>query len=287
MNNLDKYGFTVDEAERERALAEIRNERPSLRTRDAWKHCLASIDLTSLNATDTTEKVRTLAERVNQFAAHFEGLPNVAALCVYPALVPAVRKALRAPGVQIAAVGAGFPASQTFLAVKCDECRRAVDEGATEIDIVIALGAFLAGDYDAVADEIRQIKAAIRPAHLKVILETGVLSPEAIAAASFLAMEAGADFIKTSTGKLEPAATPAAAWVMTRCIKTFYERTGRKVGFKPAGGIVSSDDALLYRAIVRRTLGDEWLTPSLFRIGASRMANHLLTDLTGAPVHYF
>ncbi|MDR0728796.1 MAG: deoxyribose-phosphate aldolase [Prevotellaceae bacterium] len=282
-----KYDFAVHTKDIANALREIAGTLPSMRTPEVWKQCFGAIDLTTLNATDTVEKVRTLTERVNRLPEQFAGLPPVAAICVYPALVPTVRETLTVASVQIAAVGAGFPASQTFLSVKCDECRLAVEQGATEIDIVLSLGAFLAGDYATAAYEIMQIQQAIGNAHLKVILETGALSPSQIADAAFLAMEAGADFIKTSTGKTNPAATPEAAWIMTQCIRRFYMETGRKVGFKPAGGIVSSDDAALYYAIVRHVLGDEWLTPALFRLGASRMANNLLGSLTGKTITYF
>jgi deoxyribose-phosphate aldolase len=284
---IGKYGLAMHPEDIAGALREIADTLPSLQTPEVWKHCFGAIDLTTLNATDTVGKVRKLAENVNRLPAHFAGIPSVAAICVYPALVSTVRETLTVASVQIAAVGAGFPASQTFLSVKCDECRLAVEQGATEIDIVLSLGAFLAGDYAAAVDEIKQIKQAIGNAHLKVILETGALSQAQIADAGFLAMEAGADFIKTSTGKTDPAATPEAAWIMTQCIRRFYAQTGRKVGFKPAGGIVSSNDAVLYYAIVKNVLGDEWLTPALFRLGASRMANNLLSSLTGKTVSYF
>jgi deoxyribose-phosphate aldolase len=253
----------------------------------AWAQCLGFIDLTSLNATDTPAKIGDMTERVNRFPAAFPRVPHVAAICVYPALVSTVKRQLQLPNVHIAAVGAGFPASQTFIEVKCDECKRSVDAGAHEIDIVISLGAFLAGDHSRVQEEIGKIKAAIGHAHLKVILETGALRPEQIHTASQIAIEAGADFIKTSTGKMEPAATPEAAWVMAHVIKAHYLKTGKKIGLKPAGGIVTADEALIYYAIVKEVLGDEWLTPSLFRLGASRLANNLLTELSHTPIKYF
>ncbi|MDR0581367.1 MAG: deoxyribose-phosphate aldolase [Prevotellaceae bacterium] len=284
---LEKYGWAVNETTIANAIEEIKESLPAFRTQEDWKRCFGAIDLTTLNATDTVEKVRILTEKVNNFPAHFPGTPGVAAICIYPALVRTVRDALKTPAVRIAAVGAGFPASQTFIKVKCDECRMAVEQGATEIDIVISLGAFLSGDYDTVSAEIRQIKAATGQAHLKVILETGALTAMQIAIASFIAMEAGADFIKTSTGKIEPAATPAAAWIMTNCIRLFYEKTGKKTGFKPAGGIVSSDDALMYYAIVKSVLGGDWLVPALFRLGASRVANNLLSSIFITDINYF
>lgn len=260
------------------------------------KQCLGFIDLTTLNATDTPQRAQTFAHNVNRFAQTYPQLPCVAAICVYPMLVADVKEALTVPSVKVAATGAGFPASQTFEDVKALECALCVDYGADEVDIVISLNHFLSGNYDAVAHEIDCIRmvmdkaAADRntTAHLKVILETGALkTEEAIRKASFIAMEHGADFIKTSTGKSEPAATPFAAEVMCHCIKEFYQNTGKKVGFKPAGGIVASADALAYRSIVQRILGDEWLTPSLFRIGASRLANHLLSDILRQEVVFF
>ncbi len=255
---------------------------------DVYTKCFSSIDLTTLNATDTLQKGEKMAKLVSRFSDTFKGLPNVAAICVYPSLVNVVRRNLKADGVKIASVAAGFPASQTFIDVKISECVMAVDNGADEVDIVISLGSFLSGDYDTVAAEIEQMKDAIGDAHLKVILETGVLPDlNAIRLASLLAMEAGADFIKTSTGKLEPAATPEAALVMVEAIYDYYKETGVKVGFKPAGGIVTTDDAVLYYSIVQSVLGDEWLTPELFRIGASRLANNLLTDITGLTAQYF
>jgi deoxyribose-phosphate aldolase len=262
-------------------------ELPAIDAPAAWAQCLSFIDLTSLNATDTTAKISAMTEKVNRFPAAFPQIPSVAAICVYPALAPVVRQSLQLPGVRIAAVGAGFPASQTFIEVKCDECKRAVDAGADEIDVVISLGTFLAGDHNRVQDEIRKIKEAIGKAHLKVILETGALTPEQIRTASRIAIDAGADFIKTSTGKMEPAATPEAAWIMANVIKAHHLKTGKQVGLKPAGGIVTANDALIYYAIVKETLGEAWLTPSLFRLGASRLANNLLTELLKTPVNYF
>lgn len=266
--------------------------------------CLGSIDLTTLHESDTMETGRSFARNVNAFAQAQPQLPNVAAICVYPALVEAVRKTLTVPGVKIAAVGAGFPASQTLPEVKALECALCVDSGADEVDIVLSLNRFLAGEYDLAAHEIQLVRTVMDKAsadkagrggvpddyraHLKVILETGVLkSDEAIARASWLAMENGADFIKTSTGKTAVSATPQAARVMCGCIKSFYEKTGRKIGFKPAGGITTSAEALVYRDIVDEVLGSEWLNPSLFRIGASRLANNLLQDILHSDVAYF
>ncbi|WP_163715250.1 deoxyribose-phosphate aldolase [Mangrovibacterium lignilyticum] len=246
------------------------------------------IDLTTLNSTDTVSHVKAFAGRVNDFTNDYPTLPNVAAICVYPNMVPSVKEVLNVEGVNIAAVAGGFPASMTFIEVKVKEARMAVDLGADEIDIVLPLWAFLDGNKLNCQEEIVTVKEAIGDAHLKVILESGALAePEKIYHAAMLAMEAGADFIKTSTGKMNPAATPEAAVVICRAIKDFWMKTGRKVGFKPAGGISTTEDALLYLTIVKEILGAEWLNPELFRIGASRLANNLLSDMFGEEIKYF
>ncbi len=215
-------------------------------------------------------------------------MPNVAAICVYPNMVKAVEETLQYPEVNIASVSGGFPSSMTFTKVKVEETKLALKAGADEIDIVLALSHFLAGNFQAAHDDIFAIKAAMADAHLKVILETGALeTPENIWKASMLAINAGADFIKTSTGKMSPAATPMAAYVMCLAIAFHFEETGEKIGFKPAGGIVTSEDALIYLAIVKEVLGDEWLNPQLFRLGASRLANNLLSDIYGKTVKFF
>lgn len=266
--------------------------------------CLGSIDLTTLHESDTMETGRRFARNVNAFALAQPTLPNVAAICVYPALVEAVRKELTVPGVKIAAVGAGFPASQTLPDVKALECALCVDEGADEVDIVLSLNHFLAGEYEEAAEEIKLVRTVMDKAsadkagkngipadyraHLKVILETGVLkTKEAITKASWLAMESGADFIKTSTGKTSVSATIEAATIMCGCIKEYFEKTGRRVGFKPAGGITTTAQALEYRNVVAQILGPDWLNPSLFRIGASSLANNLLKDILKKDIVYF
>jgi len=237
---------------------------------------LSCIDLTTLNSTDTVASVGAFTENVNSFPVAFPGISNVAAICVYPNMVQTVKNTLRVENVKIAAVAGGFPSSMTFTGLKVEEARLAVASGANEIDIVMPLWAFIAA-----------IKDAIGETHLKVILETGVLNVDQIWQASNLAMDAGADFIKTSTGKLPQAATPEAAFVMCLAIKQYFEETGKKIGFKPAGGIVTPEDAMLYLTIVHEILGDEWLNPDLFRIGASRLANNLLEKITGTAVKHF
>jgi deoxyribose-phosphate aldolase len=285
---LSDYELTVNPTAINERLEVIREKVAGYSTPSIYTQCFSSIDLTTLNATDTLQKGEKMAKSVTDFSNNFKGLPNVAAICVYPSLVNVVRRNLKGEAVKIASVAGGFPASQTFIDVKISECIMAIENGADEVDIVISLGSFLSGDYDTVTAEIAQIKDAIEDVHLKVILETGSLPDlSAIRTASLLAMDAGADFIKTSTGKIEPAATPEAALVMVEAIYEYYKHTGKKVGFKPAGGIATTAEAVLYYAIVRSVLGEEWITPSLFRIGASRLANNLLTDITGLEAQYF
>ena len=276
------------DAEVENALIPIIEKSTNLQSCEWYELALSCIDLTTLNSTDSSVQGKKMAAKVSGFQDKFPGLPNVAAICVYPTLVDAVISSLHAPGVKLASVAAGFPSSQTFLEVKVLEINRTVEKGAGEIDIVLNLGNFLKEDYPSVLEEISTLKQACGTSHLKVILETGALkSYSKIWKASFLAMEAGADFIKTSTGKLEPAATPEAAWVMCSAIKSYYEKTHIKVGFKAAGGIVETADVLKYIAIVKDVLGDEWLNNKLFRIGASRLANNLLSSIKGENVIYF
>lgn len=279
--------LTNDEAVKNDIAAILRDEFKENNTPEVWKQCLNQIDLTTLNGDDTTAKVVTMTSKVNDFPKQFPNLPNVAAICVYPALVSAVKETLTEP-VGIAAVAAGFPASQTFIEVKVAESALTVKEGATEIDIVLSVGKFLEGNYQEVFDEIEEIKASIQPAHLKVILETGALkSVENIYKASILAMAAGADFIKTSTGKIAVNATPEATYTMCKAIKDWYEKTGEKVNFKAAGGISTTEEAVQHYTIVKHILGQEWLNNQSFRFGASRLANNLLTSILGSETKYF
>lgn len=261
-------------------VAEVKSKVQDYKRKDILIDILNLIDLTSLNGTDTIGKIKSMTEKVNNFSKEFPKYKNVAAICVYPALVPVVKENLTDKSVKIAAVGAGFPASQTFLSVKAAECDLTVQKGADEIDIVLSLGSFLEKDLEKTAYEVKIIKSAIKEAHLKVILETGELKTiENIYLASLLSMEAGADFIKTSTGKTSVSATPEAVYTMCSAIKTYYLKTGRKVGIKPSGGMTVAEDALLYYLIVNEVLGEEWLNNKLFRIGASRLANNLLKDI--------
>jgi deoxyribose-phosphate aldolase len=249
---------------------------------------LNSIDLTSLNTTDNKSQILHLTGKVNSFSGRFSNIPNVAAICIYPNFVSVVKEKLTVKNVKIASVAASFPSSQTFRSIKIAECKMAVEAGADEVDIVMPVGAFLGNDFAMVADEILEIKEALGDRHLKVIVESGLLGDyEQIFKASMIAMDAGADFIKTSTGKTTVSATPEAAFVMCRAIMNFYTETGIKVGFKAAGGIATTADALTYYHIVKSCLGLEWLTNSLFRIGASRLANNILTDISGTRNEYF
>ena len=256
-------------------------------TTEVYKRCFNSIDLTSLKETDTEEEIRSMVEKVNNFEENFPDIPNVGAICVFPSMVSTVKATLTEP-IGIAAVSAGFPASQTFIEVKVAETAMCVMEGATEIDVVISVGKFLAGKYDEVFEELTEIKSACRDAHLKVILETGALKTAAnIKKASVLAMAAGADFIKTSTGKIPVAATPEATFIMCTAIKEWNEKTGAKVGYKPAGGIATAEDAVKHYILVKEILGDEWLNNKLFRFGASSLANKLLSSIRQEEVKYF
>jgi deoxyribose-phosphate aldolase len=258
----------------------------------ADKHLLMSIlnmiDLTSLNTTDNKSQILHVTGKVNSFSGRYSNIPNVAAICVYPNFVQVVKEKLTVKNIKIAAAAGAFPSSQTFRSIKVTECKLSVEAGADEIDIVIPVGAFLGNDFAAVADEIREIKTAIGFKQLKVIVESGLLgSYEHIFKASMIAMDAGADFIKTSTGKTPVSATPEAAFVMCRAISDFYSETGIRVGFKAAGGIVNPSDAILYYFIVRHCLGEEWLNNSLFRIGSSKLANNILSEISGCIVEHF
>lgn len=257
-------------------------------TLEVKKFLFSCIDLTTLKTEDNEESVLRFTERVNDFEDQYPDLKNVAAICVYPCFAKIVSQSLEVEEVNVACVAGGFPSSQTFTEVKVAETALALADGATEIDIVIPVGKFLSGDYEGMCDEIEEIKAICGERHLKTILETGALkSTGNIMKAAILAMYSGADFIKTSTGKQEPAATPEAAYAMCRAIKAYYEQTGRKVGFKPAGGINSVKDALVYYTIVKEVLGEEWLDSKLFRLGTSRLANLLLSEIVGEEVTFF
>lgn len=257
-------------------------------TLEVKKFLFNCIDLTTLKCTDSEPSVMKFTEKVNEFVDRYPDLKNVAAICVYPNMAEIVNDTLEADDVKIACVSGGFPSSQTFIEVKVAETAMALHAGADEIDIVISVGKFLSGDYEGMCDEIEELKEVCGDKHLKVILETGALgSASNIKKASILSMYSGADFIKTSTGKEKPTATPEAAYVMCQAIKEYFLETGRKVGFKPAGGINSVHDALVYYTIVKELLGEEWLTNERFRLGTSRMANLLLSEIVGSETKFF
>lgn len=257
-------------------------------TPEVFRFLFNCIDLTTLRSTDSQRSVADFTERVNQFETEHPEMPNVAAICVYPNFAQVVRSVLEVSEVDIACVAGCFPSSQSYIEVKVAETALAVEGGADEIDIVLNLGNFLDGDYEEVCDEISELKHSCREARLKVILETGALKTAAnIKAASVLAMYSGADFIKTSTGKEYPGASLEAAYVMCQCIKEYYEKTGNMVGFKPAGGVRTTEDAVSYYCIVKEVLGEKWLTNEYFRIGASGLANNLLTSLWGKETKFF
>lgn len=255
---------------------------------EVYKFLFNTIDLTTLKSTDSPQSVADFTERVNAFDEEYPELKNVAAICVYPNFAQVVSTVLDVTGVKVACVSGGFPASQTFPEVKVAETALAVEGGADEIDIVLNVGNFLDGDYEEVCDEISEIKSACREAHLKVILETGALkTAENIQKASILSMYSGADFLKTSTGKEYPGASLEAAYVMAKCIKEYHEKNGIMVGFKAAGGVATTEDAVKYYTIIKEVLGEEWLTNEYFRLGASRLANNLLGDILGKEVKFF
>ena len=257
-------------------------------TPEVKRALLGTVELTTLKVTDSQESVLAFTEKVNRFADEHPDLPHLATICVYPNFAKIVSQSLEADQVEVACVAGGFPSSQTFIEIKTAETALAVHDGATEIDCVLNVGAFLSGDYETCADEIAEIKAAAGDCPLKVILETGALQTAVnIKKASILAMYAGADFIKTSTGKIEPAATLEAAYVMCQAIREYQQQSGRLVGFKAAGGIKTVDEAVQFYTVVRELLGEEFVSQGLFRIGTSRLANLLVSDILGETVKPF
>ncbi|MFS2694048.1 deoxyribose-phosphate aldolase [Bacteroides fragilis] len=286
---LAKYDTQLNDADVQvQVAALIEKKVPENNTEEVKKFLFNCIDLTTLNTTDSDESVMRFTEKVNRFDDEFPDLKNVAAICVYPNFAQVVKDTLEVEGINIACVSGGFPSSQTFTEVKIAETAMALADGADEIDTVIPVGAFLSGDYETMCEEIMELKETCKEHHLKVILETGALKTASnIKKASILSMYSGADFIKTSTGKQQPAATPEAAYVMCQAIKEYYEQTGNKVGFKPAGGINTVNDALIYYTIVKEVLGKEWLSNELFRLGTSRLANLLLSEIKGEELKFF
>ena len=280
-NHLKEYAPAMSEAQVAEEVDRIRKAAVRNHTPEVYKLCYSAVDLTTLSCTDSVESVTEFAGKAVKFYQQFPHLPNVASICIYPPFVETVGVVVDGTDMRITSVAGGFPSSQTFLEVKVLEVAMAVENGADEIDIVLNVGKMLEGHYDEVANEVEVIRTETSPeVVLKVIIESGALkTPDLIRKASLLSMFAGADFVKTSTGKIDVSATPEAAVVMCQAIRDYYRKTGRKVGFKPAGGVRSAEDAALYYTIVEEILGKEWLTPELFRIGASSAANNLLTAM--------
>ena len=296
MDLLQKYGYTPSEEEVAARIQAIAANLEGLATPEILKRCFSLMDLTTLKPDDTVESVCRLVDKANRLAEEYPGYPLPASICVYPNFASVVRDRRCSPELHVTTVASCFPSAQSFLEVKVKECELAVRGGADEVDIVLALNAFLAEDYDAASREIVAMKQAIdaeaarqgRKVVLKVILETGLLvSPERIARASLLAMEAGADFIKTSTGKIEVNATPMAAWIMCSAIAAYHAATGRKVGFKAAGGVSTARDAMCYYLIASTILGQEWMDKQYFRLGVSRLGNSLMSAIEQETVSYF
>lgn len=286
---LAKYNTDLNDADVQTLTASLIEKKvQENNTEDVKKFLFSCIDLTTLNNTDSDESVMQFVENVNLFDDKFPDLKNVAAICVYPNFAAIVKNTLEVDDVNIACVSGGFPSSQTFIEIKIAETALAISDGADEIDIVIPVGQFLSGDYETMCIDIQELKDTCKEHHLKVILETGALKTASnIKKAAILSMYSGADFIKTSTGKQQPAATPEAAYVMCEAIRDYYEKTGNKIGFKPAGGINTVNDALVYYTIVKEVLGEEWLNNKLFRLGTSRLANLLLSDIKGEDIKFF
>lgn len=286
---LSKYNTDISDEEVREAVKKIIAEKVHENdTPEVKKFLMGSVELTTLKTTDSEDSVLAFTERVNDFDATYPDLPHVATICVYPCFAKIVSESLEVDGVEIACVSGSFPSSQAVIEVKIAETALAIKDGATEIDIVMPVGKFLSGDYEGVCDDINELKQVCGEHKMKVILETGCLKTASnIKKASILAMYAGADYIKTSTGKLEPAATPEAAYVMCQAIKEYYDETGIQIGFKPAGGINSVMDAVIYYTIVKEVLGEKWLTNQWLRFGTSRLANMLLSEILGEETKFF
>lgn len=292
---MDRYNeaikaskVTEDDALVANEVAKIVEKAPQYASPEVYKFLLNSIDLTTLSTEDSERSVAKFTNRVNDFDAEYPQYGHVAAICVYSNFAEVVKDHLDVEGVDVCVVAGCFPSSQTFTAVKVADVALAVASGAQEVDVVLNIGMFLDENYEELCDELIELKNTAKDARLKVILETGCLkTAAAIKRASILSMYCDADFIKTSTGKIYKGASLEAAYVMCQCIKEYYEKTGRKVGFKAAGGVRTTEDALNYYAVVKDVLGDEWLNQDLFRLGASSLANAVLSSLEGKEVKFF
>ncbi len=286
---LGQYNTALNDSEIAAKVAEIIKKKvPENDTLAVKKFLMGSVELTTLKTTDSEESVLAFTEKVNKFEDAYPELPHIATICVYPCFAKIVSQSLEVEGVEVACVSGSFPSSQALIEIKTVETALALKDGATEIDIVMSVGKYLSGDYETLCDEISELKAICGDKKMKVILETGLLpSASDIKKASLLAMYAGADYIKTSTGKEKPAATPEAAYVMCQAIKEYYDKTGIQIGFKPAGGLNTVHDALIYYTIVKEVLGEKWLTNQWLRLGTSRLANLLLSEVVGEEVKFF
>ncbi len=286
---LSKYNVDLNEEEISAKVKKLIAEKVSENdTVEVKKFLLGSVELTTLKTTDSDESVLAFTEKVNEFENAYPDLPHVATICVYPCFAKIVSESLEVDGVGVACVSGSFPSSQARIEVKIAETALAVQDGATEIDIVMPVGKFLSGDYEGVCDDITELKNACGEAPMKVILETGdLVTASNIKKASILSMYAGADYIKTSTGKEKISATPEAAYVMCQAIKEYYDETGIQIGFKPAGGLNTVSDALIYYTIVKEVLGEKWLTNKWLRLGTSRLANLLLSEIIGEETKFF
>ena len=286
---LEKYNTSLNDREVREAVQKIIAEKVHENdTADVKKFLFGSIELTTLKTTDSDVSVMAFTEKVNQFDQQYPDIPHVATICVYPCFAEVVKDTLEVEGVNIACVSGSFPSSQALLEVKTIETALAIKDGADEIDMVMPVGKFLQGDYEGVSDEIQEMKAVCGDHALKVILETGdLVTASNIKKASILAMYAGADYIKSSTGKENISATPEAAYVMCQAIKEYYDETGIQIGFKPDGGINTVMDAITYYTIVKEVLGEKWLTNKWLRLGTSRLANLLLSEIEGSEVKFF
>lgn len=286
---LEKYNTDIQDNEVKEAVKQIIAEKVSENdTPEVKKFLFGSIELTSLNTTDTEEKILAMTEKVNQFDSAYPTLPHVAAICAYPCFTKLISESLEVDGVEITNVTGNFPSSQTFIECKTVETALAIKDGATNIDIVMPVGKFLSGDYEGMCDDINELKQTCGDVPMKVILETGDLGNcSNIKKAAILSMYAGADYIKTSTGKEKVSATPEAVYVMCQAIKEYYEETGIQIGLKPAGGINSVMDAVIYYTIYKEILGKQWLTNEWFRLGTSRLANLLLSEIVGTETKFF
>lgn len=288
-NHLKEYAPAQSESSVAEEVARIKEAAKRNENIEVYKSCYAAIDLTTLSCNDSIESVTAFARKAVDFYAKYPNIPNVASICVYPAFVETVGVAVDGTPMRITSVAGGFPASQTYLEVKALEVAMAIENGADEVDIVMNVGKMLTGAYDEAANEVEVLRGEMdKEIVLKVIIESGALkTPDLIRKASLLSMFAGTDFVKTSTGKIDVAATPEAAVVMCHAIKDYYDKTGRKVGFKAAGGVRTAEDAALYYTIVEEILGKEWLSQELFRIGASSAANNLISAIEGSTIKYF